>query len=130
MPKRSPLRPDLEALVQAFQGALANVSPNSTRVYVGAARQALRKAAPTLKVGEEHAVIVAALSDLKQPKTRRGARRIRPFLEFLEGPLTTPKDVEADRRKVLIKGLQAALNGVQIPTLEARRDAALLAAAC
>gem|GEM_PF-2424780 len=128
---RSRLAPHLEALVHEFEASLPDgYAAVTRRVYVAAAKQALRYLAPDVTAETPPGTIFLMLHHATWTENQPRPRRLERFLSFLaRGYPVTRIDLSWLKTRI-VRGLGETTRRLRIPTLRHRRNLALLAALC
>jgi hypothetical protein len=119
----------ISEVVKDFEQSLGNLRPSTKRVYVAAARAAIRAASLELWQSPSTADLLASIG--KSPIEK--SARISPFLGFLGdgGSKQSVSDEEiVALRNWVIQGLAKQMHSVKNPSITSRRDTALIAALC
>lgn len=126
---RLPLR--LDALVREFEASLPQAyAPVTRRVYVAAARQALRRIAPILTAETPPATLFLMLHHASWTKSNPRPRRLERFLKFLAQAYPAARIDLSLLKERIIHGIGEGTRNVRMPTLRYRRNLAVLAALC
>lgn len=125
------LTPYLEALVHEFDASLSDdYAAVTRRVYVAAAKQALRFIAPDLTAETPPGTIFLLLHHASWTENQPRPRRLERFLSFLaRGYPAIRIDLSLLKTRI-VQGLGETTRRLRIPTLRHRRNLAFLAALC
>jgi hypothetical protein len=119
----------ISEVVKEFEQSLENLRPSTRRVYVAAAKTAIRSAHLELWQCSSTGELLASLGESPSEKKAR----ISPFLNFLGGgelkELVSDEDLAALQNWV-IQRFAKETRSVKNPSIAARRDTALIAALC
>ncbi|MBV8899102.1 MAG: hypothetical protein JOY92_03200 [Verrucomicrobia bacterium] len=131
MASRPRLPSYLAALVREFETSLpTEYAPVTRRVYVAAARQALRLIAPALTDEIAPGTLFLMLHDARWTKSNPRPRRLERFLGFLAQAYPAARLDLSSLKEKIIQGIGEGTRNVQMPTLRQRRNLAFLAALC
>jgi hypothetical protein len=119
----------INEIVKDFEQSLENLRPSTRRVYVAAAKTAIRSAHLELWQCPSTGELLASLGE--SPTEKR--IRISPFLKFLgDGELEelVSDEDSAALQNWVIQRLAKQMRSEKNPSIATRRDAALIAALC
>jgi hypothetical protein len=131
MPSRSQLPPYLDALVRQFEASLSpEYAPVTRRVYVAAARTALRLIAPALTAEIPSGTLFLMLHHASWTKSHPRPQRLERFLSFLAQAYPAARIDLSLLKERIVRGIGEGTRNIRIPTLRHRRNLAFLAALC
>jgi hypothetical protein len=130
-PSRPPLPPPLDALVRKFEASLSpEYAPVTRRVYVAAARQALRLIAPALVAEIPPGTLFLMLHHASWTKSHPRPKRLERFLSFLAQAYPAARIDLSLLKERIVQGVGEGTRNVRLPTFRHRRNLAFLAALC
>lgn len=131
MPRYEELPLPLRRTMLDYAAWLPNsYAPSTRRVYLAAARRALRTHASFLTAASGRGSLYLALYGADWTEHRPRPRRLGRFLEFLSAALPHAKIDLLPLRERVVKRVGELTAGARIPTLRTRRNLAFLAASC
>lgn len=131
MPSRSQLPPCLTALVLEFEASLPKeYTPVTRRVYVAAAKRALRVIAPELTGDIPRGTLFLKLHHAPWTKSNPRPPRVERFLGFLSQAYPAVRIDLSLLREKIVRGLGRGTRNARLPSLRHRRNLAFLAALC